>query len=168
MTPEGAILSNNPNPLPNPSNFSQWHFLNLFNIHPYTALSYHLELAILIDLFLIGLRVKILKTLFLPFRLNYCILYYYIIILTFVYFHIFMSIDWLVCWLLAGPDMWKRRPLRIPLLWFSLVLFLLDVKFRFLSGQILLWSYWYFLSTSSCHCPICGSCVFKDSSHPID
>ena len=90
--------------------------------------------------------------------------------------------DWWICCLLVCPHLWKRMlfhhnimTLSLLLsLWLrfisfgwinntrqyfqcSLVLFFLNVKCQALSGKIVMWQYFRFLSTSSCHWPICGS-----------
>ena len=42
-------------------------------------------------------------------------------------------------YLIAGPDLSKRMPLNVSLLWVSLVLFFIGVILQVLSGKIIIW-----------------------------
>jgi hypothetical protein len=72
------------------------------------------------------------------------------------------SFGWLICCLLAGPDLWKRMPLKCSIT-MELVLFFLEVQIQVFSGKIIIWQYFRFLSTSQCRWPTCSSSAFKDS-----
>ena len=46
-------------------------------------------------------------------------------------------VGWLVCWLLAGPDLWKRMPLKYSITMVSLALFFLGVISQVRSEEII-------------------------------